>query len=404
MKQLYKRGCACDSTFSNGESQKRILLRLLAMIASILFSILLHYTHTMYVSNECLSVSDKQFTKWLLGMTMLGSSFLQKSGNYISIDGTVLSDFTNEYFYSSQYFIFRVVRSRILVLLSDYTLREINKKTLFIDSADEEDYSESDISEFARHPLNTNSRDSYSDVYLNIYKRERETLPNPPFLQEYTLELYSGSSKCDSSNSSTMPSGNGDHFEITLVSQTTFFSCSFMMLRIDRLFFIPHFLSRWNGSSSFHLLMDRPISITVFVDKSALYAARSFIVTSSLPSRLMLTLYIPVNRDGDCIYVRHSSGDLSCTRQLIYPINRLRNLAIRRVETSHFIMLDMDAWPSCSSFSSSSTLVSTFDVLMKLPKQYLANPYFVTILPTFSFSSSYVNTNQLKTLQESVSM
>ena len=47
-------------------------------------------------------ISDKQSTTWLLGLAVLSSSFLQKSGNYISIEGTVLSDFTNEYFYSSQ--------------------------------------------------------------------------------------------------------------------------------------------------------------------------------------------------------------------------------------------------------------------------------------------------------------
>lgn len=41
---------------------------------------------------------------------------------------------------------------------------------------------------------------------------------------------------------------------------------------------------------------------------------------------------------------------------------------------------------------------------MKLPKHYLENPFFVTILPTFSFSPSYANGNRLRTLQESVSM
>lgn len=99
--------------------------------------------------------------------------------------------------------------------------------------------------------------------------------------------------------------------------------------------------------------MGRPVSITVFLDKSSLYVARSFIMASSFPSRLMLTLYVPTNRAGDCIYFRQLSGGVSCKRQPIYPINRLRNLSIKRVETSHFIMLDMDAWPSCPPLSSS---------------------------------------------------
>ena len=241
----------------------------------------------------------------------------------------------------------------MLVLLSDYALREINRKALSSEGAEEEGSSESGSSEYSRHPLNTNSRDSYSDVYLNIYKQQ-EPLPNPPFLQEYTLELYSGSTRLDSSQaSSSGPGEESDHFEITLVSQTTFISCFPVMSRIDRLFFIPHLLSRWNGFGFPDCFMGRPVSITVFLDKSSLYVARSFIMASSFPSRLMLTLYVPTNRAGDCIYFRQPSGGVSCKRQPIYPINRLRNLSIKRVETSHFIMLDMDAWPSCSLLSSS---------------------------------------------------
>ena len=30
-----------------------------------------------------------------------------------------------------------------------------------------------------------------------------------------------------------------------------------------------------------------------------------------------------------------------------FPVNLLRNLAIRNIETSHFQVLDMDLWPSC---------------------------------------------------------
>ena len=50
-----------------------------------------------------------------------------------------------------------------------------------------------------------------------------------------------------------------------------------------------------------------------------------------------------------------------CTNMSIYPINKLRNLAIQRVNTSHIYVSDMDNWPggisymnlliSCHSFS-----------------------------------------------------
>lgn len=72
------------------------------MIASLAFSVLLHSILFLYGNCLCFTISDKQSSTWLLGLAVLSSSFLQKSGNYISIEGTVLSDFTNEYFYSSQ--------------------------------------------------------------------------------------------------------------------------------------------------------------------------------------------------------------------------------------------------------------------------------------------------------------
>ena len=72
------------------------------MIASITCSALLHFVLFLYARSLRFIVSDKHSTTWLLGLAVLGSGVLQKSGNYISIEGTVLANFTNEYFYSSQ--------------------------------------------------------------------------------------------------------------------------------------------------------------------------------------------------------------------------------------------------------------------------------------------------------------
>ena len=102
MRCLCKRRRAGDSTSSERELRRRPLFRLLVVIASLAFSVLLHSIHFLYDNCLCFTISDKQSTTWLLGLAVLSSSFLQKSGNYISIEGTVLSDFTNEYFYSSQ--------------------------------------------------------------------------------------------------------------------------------------------------------------------------------------------------------------------------------------------------------------------------------------------------------------
>ena len=37
---------------------------------------------------------------------------------------------------------------------------------------------------------------------------------------------------------------------------------------------------------------------------------------------------------------------LRCTHRMIYPLNRLRNIAISNVQTTHFVVFDMDMWPA----------------------------------------------------------
>lgn len=57
----------------------------------------------------------------------------------------------------------------------------------------------------------------------------------------------------------------------------------------------------------------------------------------------------------------------------IYPINALRNLAIRNVKTTHFFMSDMDMWPS----------PNLHDVLQTLPSYILSDDMFAGIIPAF---------------------
>ena len=47
----------------------------------------------------------------------------------------------------------------------------------------------------------------------------------------------------------------------------------------------------------------------------------------------------------------------SSTEQHAYPINALRNAAIREVRTTHFLVVDVDLWPA-------STL---YDAVMRVP-------------------------------------
>ena len=72
-----------------------------------------------------------------------------------------------------------------------------------------------------------------------------------------------------------------------------------------------------------------------------------YIQNKNFPDRLRLALYIydfPNRRD--CVYHR-VNGKMECIYKTIYPINRLRNIAIENSLTSHFVVFDMDMWPAC---------------------------------------------------------
>ena len=73
-----------------------------------------------------------------------------------------------------------------------------------------------------------------------------------------------------------------------------------------------------------------------------------FIRKSHFPNRLRLALYtIGVSSKPDCVY-HMVKGELQCVPQIVYPLNRLRNIAIENIVTSHFVVFDMDMWPARS--------------------------------------------------------
>ena len=138
--------------------------------------------------------------------------------------------------------------------------------------------------------------------------------------------------------------------------------------------------------------ISRPLSITVYCTAREEIEVRAFIENGNFPPRILFTLYVVVTPSEDCIFRKTSRGTIDCVRSKIYPLNRLRNISIKRVQTTHFIVLDMDTWPS----------LSTYDEILKLPKDYLRNENFITILPVFSFDPSYVDGSRLRSLEKSV--
>lgn len=115
-------------------------------------------------------------------------------------------------------------------------------------------------------------------------------------------------------------------FSFSIVSATT----------MDRLAFLPSLLERWEGE----------FSIAVKVKNRDERKASNLVKSLNLPDRVRIILYIVSSRSSEATD---------------FPVNKLRNIAIVNIVTTHFLVLDMDMWPARSfwiAFLSLSEFVS----------------------------------------------
>lgn len=81
-----------------------------------------------------------------------------------------------------------------------------------------------------------------------------------------------------------------------------------------------------------------------------------------------------------------------------YPINVLRNIGISLVNTTHYIMLDIDAWPACTDVVVDSFLGNAEEEMMRIPDSILRDPDSVIILPIFFFNPYYISPDSCRTI------
>ena len=98
----------------------------------------------------------------------------------------------------------------------------------------------------------------------------------------------------------------------------------------NRLTFLPSLLKRWPGSLLAQRVTCRQFSIAVKVKAGEERLVRKTLRQLSLPDRVRLVLYLTPPKH------KH---------YLQFPVNKLRNLAIVNIVTTHFLVLDMDMWP-----------------------------------------------------------
>jgi len=146
--------------------------------------------------------------------------------------------------------------------------------------------------------------------------------------------------------------GGHDGFDFTLVSQGSY----------DRVvLMLPHVCQRWPG----------PIVVTVFDDDS--------LRKRNQPPRIPL----PECPHADILVIKppHIWPPKGMTKEDSYPVNHLRNRAISRVKTSHFLLVDIDLWPDGRLYH---RLVS----LSRHNPSYFSNVKQAIVIPAFNLFNS----------------
>lgn len=118
-----------------------------------------------------------------------------------------------------------------------------------------------------------------------------------------------------------------------------------LMTRVDRLPYMEYLVKRWNG----------PFSIAIFMTDGQIDEVDAWLLRYNHIPHLRVTLYLIDREDGarkqDIVFWSRR-GTLRQLKQSsrIYPINVLRDVAILNCQTTHYINLDMDLWPTRSFY------------------------------------------------------
>ena len=80
------------------------------------------------------------------------------------------------------------------------------------------------------------------------------------------------------------------------------------------------------------------------------------------------------------------------TNKTVYPYNKMRNIAIKNIKTTHFYVCDMDFWPSCIIYIFPiMVLVGLYNRILELPDYILDDEWLAIIVPGFQYINNIVN-------------
>ena len=104
-----------------------------------------------------------------------------------------------------------------------------------------------------------------------------------------------------------------------------------MICSDSRIPFFRFLTPRWKGFAWIISLIFSPMVVSMLVRKDDVLNVKQQLQKANLPSSYHIILVI----------AQQSSPFYSN-----FPVNKLRNIAIRHIVTSHFFVMDMDLWPT----------------------------------------------------------
>ena len=143
-------------------------------------------------------------------------------------------------------------------------------------------------------------------------------------------------------------------------------SLSSVMGRLDCRRNLADYVRIWGGYPLSCCLTCRPVSLVLYYSASAESELRSLTEEASRITSLTITPY------------RLESSTL--------PINKLKNIAIRAVVTTHFIFAENNLAPTSVISFHSSSLANLYSDILHTPGYLWRDPYFAGVVPVYEWS------------------
>lgn len=131
---------------------------------------------------------------------------------------------------------------------------------------------------------------------------------------------------------------------------------------------VSHHCKRWGISAPISIAVWTTLSPEEIMDK-----LKSFDYNHCLPEQITIATLSPA--DGDLATISTTTNTIDEN----YPLNQLRNLAVKGIQTTHFVCLDIEAWTSADLYETLSS--------PSIVRELATNPRLAIVLPGFEIGT-----------------